>query len=681
MIRKLLRLIGLLGLAGSIASAQNVVLTGTLQASNGLPSSNYTISFTPTQWFIVAGSGVTVNTTTFCGTSTDGTVHGYANPLQSSVVNPAFTGTLPPGNYYVEYTFYVAGAGSSYTTTLASPETVAQLTSTGELDVNPPTSGLPAGITGMKVYIGTTSGGEQYQGQTVGALGYIQSTPLVSGSGPPDANTTICTQVANDAGWPTGTGYIVSVSDPSGNTLPGYPMSWQLLGPNSTINLSNGLPYYHGVVTYPSPILASPFNHAVQSISGPLNLGNYGLSAGSITSCTLDGMLVAGSTCYPSVQSAVNAVTTLGGGTVYMPCGAYQGPVTVSSSNITLQGQGRQCTTLQPTGNSCTLTFAAGNSGNGINYNSVFDLSIANTTSTGDGVCFTGGANIPNDRFTMERVSVVGFRENLNFIGRSIWDNFTDDFFENALDANIYKNSSAVENAIKFQNGRIGGAQNYGVFWFNTNVDADQGLSFDHVNVEYNGASGTTANCAGIYLGGGGSNQGGIGSGSITNGSYFEGNCTTNPDGLGADILLTGEYAQAFDITGGNLIWSETDYGILNVALQTTGTYSGNNIPSASVDRIKVTTGNAFSNVCVGPNFFNGGGNSVTLTCKQGFSGYFADLFAHFPACSMTYFDQVIAVSDPATTTWGATVTGTGTPGSTHILAHCDGVNWTVFAN
>jgi hypothetical protein len=73
-------------------------------------------------------------------------------------------------------------------------------------------------------------------------------------------------------------------------------MSWQLLGPNSTINLSNGLPYYHGVVTYPSPILASPFNHAVQSISGPLNLGNYGLSAGSITSCTLDGMLVAGST-------------------------------------------------------------------------------------------------------------------------------------------------------------------------------------------------------------------------------------------------------------------------------------------------------------------------------------------------------------------------------------------------
>jgi len=54
-------------------------------------------------------------------------------------------------------------------------------------------------------------------------------------------------------------------------------MLWQLLGPNTTINLSNGLPYYHGVVTYPVPILASPLNHATQSISGSLNLTGYSL--------------------------------------------------------------------------------------------------------------------------------------------------------------------------------------------------------------------------------------------------------------------------------------------------------------------------------------------------------------------------------------------------------------------
>ena len=42
-------------------------------------------------------------------------------------------------------------------------------------------------------------------------------------------------------------------------TLPGYPMLWQITGPGTTINLSQGLPYYHGVVMYPSPILASPY--------------------------------------------------------------------------------------------------------------------------------------------------------------------------------------------------------------------------------------------------------------------------------------------------------------------------------------------------------------------------------------------------------------------------------------
>ncbi len=262
MIRQLIRLIGLLGLAGCLASAQSVTLVGTLQASNGLPAPYYQIAFTPTQWFYVAGTGVTINQTTFCGTSVDGTVHQFPNPLQASVVTPAFTGTLPANTYYVEYAFYTAGG----TTTLVSPETVAILSSTGELQIPPPVSGIPAGAAGMKVYVGVTSGGETLQGSTTGSAVYLQNIPLVTGAAVPSSNNTVCTQVANDAGWPTGTGYVVSLADPSGNTLPGYPMSWQLLGPNTTINLSNGLPYYHGVVTYPSPILATPQNHAAQSI-------------------------------------------------------------------------------------------------------------------------------------------------------------------------------------------------------------------------------------------------------------------------------------------------------------------------------------------------------------------------------------------------------------------------------
>jgi hypothetical protein len=83
--------------------------------------------------------------------------------------------------------------------------------------------------------------------------------------------------VANDAGWPTGTGYQVSMTTPAGDNVPGWPQQWQLLGPGTTQNISNGLPFYNGTVTYPIPILARPVNHAPQSISGPLYMTNYNL--------------------------------------------------------------------------------------------------------------------------------------------------------------------------------------------------------------------------------------------------------------------------------------------------------------------------------------------------------------------------------------------------------------------
>ena len=231
-----------------------------------------------TEFGFIAGSGVVVNTQTYCGTdSSSGAVVGITAPTSPTINTPSYSGgSLPAGNYFVVFTWYTATG----TVTQVSPESTAQLTATGNLQVAPPSSGLPAGAVGMNVYIGTTSAGETYQGQTTGTSVYTQSAALASGSNPPSSNTTICKQVANDAIWPIGTGYTVSMTDPSGNTLPGYPMMWQLLGPNTTINLSYGLPYYHGVVTFPSVIQASPQNHAQQSISGPLSLGTYFETAG-----------------------------------------------------------------------------------------------------------------------------------------------------------------------------------------------------------------------------------------------------------------------------------------------------------------------------------------------------------------------------------------------------------------
>ncbi len=260
------------------AQGQYVTLTGKLQGANGLPAANDILSFTPTQNFYVAGVTplVVVQATAQCTTTIDGTVAGVPNPLNPPQLSANGSGTLPGDvvTYYVVIVWYDA-AGNM---TLPSPEAQFALLSTGSLLVNPPLSGMPSNAVGAKVYIGTSSCGETLQGSVVSTGTFTQSTPLITGAVPPTTNTTLCQIIANDAGWPTGTGYMVGLTTPAGATMPGYPMQWQLLGPGGTINLGNGLPLYNGIVTYPSPILASPYNHGPQLIRGPLSLTNYNLT-------------------------------------------------------------------------------------------------------------------------------------------------------------------------------------------------------------------------------------------------------------------------------------------------------------------------------------------------------------------------------------------------------------------
>lgn len=215
-----------------------------------------------------------VATAVECATSTDGSVVGVLNPSSPPIVAAVFSGTLGAGNYYTQIAWYDA-AGH---VTLVGPEVQTQLSGTGGLTVNLPASGMPAASVGMKVYIGASSGAETLQGTTTGASTFTQSIPLVSGAAVPVANTTICGIIANDAGWPTGTGYAVDMTSASGNEVPGYPMQWQLLGPGGTINLGQGLPLYNGQVNYPIPLLSRPYNHASQSISGPLSITGYALT-------------------------------------------------------------------------------------------------------------------------------------------------------------------------------------------------------------------------------------------------------------------------------------------------------------------------------------------------------------------------------------------------------------------
>lgn len=277
---KLLRLLGLLlalAAAGVSLEAQYtspyVALEGYLTTSAGIPAQNATLTFQPSQVFFVAGTQVVV-TQSQCATDTSGQVVGVGNPLTPPRGTAQLAGTLPPGNYYIKFTWYDQFGAQ----TLASPEIAVQLTATGELQILPPVGNGPPNATGMRVYIGTAPGAETYQGQTSTTTAqYTQAVALSTGASLPIANTTTCRVIANDAAMPTGTGYQVSLLDSSGNTLFSYPELWQFFGPGSSYNLSQGIPYYHGQVTYPIPILTTPYNHNAQSISGPLSMGLPGV--------------------------------------------------------------------------------------------------------------------------------------------------------------------------------------------------------------------------------------------------------------------------------------------------------------------------------------------------------------------------------------------------------------------
>ena len=263
-------------------------VTGNLQTPNGLPVKNGTLNFTLAQAGLAIGSGSIVPATVACYTSTDGTVVGVPNPLsvpQGSV--NASSGTLAPGTYYVQETLY-NGTGES----LPSPELTISVPSGGTLTLNA-ISNFPATATGMRVYVGSTSGSETLQG-SVTSGNYSLSVPLVAGTARPTANTSTCQITFNDTIIPY-TGYKVSLLSSTGGAFPGWPQQWQLNGgPSGTVNISQGAPLWDGTVVYPTPILATPLNHGPQSISGPLDFGGYNVSnVGALTgqSAVFSGML------------------------------------------------------------------------------------------------------------------------------------------------------------------------------------------------------------------------------------------------------------------------------------------------------------------------------------------------------------------------------------------------------
>lgn len=262
-------------LGAGVATASNV--TGTVALPNtSLRLANGTFSLTLNQSAIAAGTFSITASTVNCYTSSDGTVVGIPNSLASpTAAAQAAAGSLS-GTYSVKVTYYGSGVE-----TLASPTRSVLVTGpNNSILVTAPTL-HPATATGYKVYAGLTVGSETLQATTSG-WGTTTLNALVSGAALPSSNTSVCSLAFNDTLIPTGTKYRVNLVDANGTQVAGFPQDWALYG--SSVDVTNGYPIAPANLQtrFPNPILQNPSSNAQQSVSSPVTLNGYALTAGSL---------------------------------------------------------------------------------------------------------------------------------------------------------------------------------------------------------------------------------------------------------------------------------------------------------------------------------------------------------------------------------------------------------------
>lgn len=255
-------------------AAQAGTLTGTFTSPSGGPVVNGTLVLRLSQATVVPGTEAVVPSLATCYTDAQGAVHGVGNPTLAPVLSAApGSGTLPPGNYFVEVTLYTPSGES-----LPSPEAAISLSGQGEITVT--YSGAADGAGQLAVYIASASGAETRQGFMTAGQPYAQSAPLISGSLPPAANTSPCTLTFNDAMIPAPTYYTATLEDANGNTLPGYPQDWYLSGSVDDVSQIEPLAIPPGI-RFAQPVVQNPATSEAQSINSPVNLNGYSLDGSS----------------------------------------------------------------------------------------------------------------------------------------------------------------------------------------------------------------------------------------------------------------------------------------------------------------------------------------------------------------------------------------------------------------
>lgn len=142
------------------------------------------------------------------------------------------------------------------------------------------------------------------------------------------------------------------------------------------------------------------------------------------------------------------------------------------------------------------------------------------------------------------------------------------------------------------------------------------------------------------------------------------------PDGTTGDALIAAGLAtggNAAPATAGDVYVGRAGGAVIGVlhlggsASSPTGTVNAGILDSASNTTMQLVNG--------GETALTAG--NVYIQLRHGLS------FANLPAASAAFEGSLASIIDSTTAIWGATITGGG---SNHVLAYCDGTNWTVAA-
>jgi hypothetical protein len=190
------------------------------------------------------------------------------------------------------------------------------------------------------------------------------------------------------------------------------------------------------------------------------------------------------------------------GKAVVAPSGTYRINLVIDASSRVLTGEGIGETVLKPfTATDPVIKLDGDAAGANISFFSFADFSIEGDTRQGDGVSIVNTSDLRGcDHVFMQNIRITDCDKGLRCAGRSIWNSFTDVFFDENYDG-VFIQTDMACNTWAYVNCAARRNQRHGFYADKTSIAISGFIDFTFINfnTEYNGQDTAIATIYGFY--------------------------------------------------------------------------------------------------------------------------------------------------------------------------------------